>query len=549
MAWLPLAPTANSVATRRTGRRAPIPAAIPIVGRFLLPNVAAMLLAVTLFYCLFLNVGGESLFRDSDTGWHIRNGQRILAQSSLPASDPYSFSKPGSPWFAWEWLSDLVMGAAARMGGLTAVAALFAFAIAATAWLWTRLNFAMDGDFLLTGVFAPLMISAANPHWLARPHVFGWIVLLIWMQWFCGAPLSDRRASARRGNLIDGDRGTTLRSLFAAAAFTALWANLHASFFLAPLIAAIFALSHAVRPYIWPLEAREEHRYARHYTVIALAALAGSFVNPYGWHLHQHVISFLTDSRLTAQIAEFQAVNFSDPTATPLLIVLGLAALAAVVSLAQRNLAHAILAALFFWGGLRSARMIPLVALIVLPIANSAITAALRKTRDLRRPLLDRLDAALAYSARLRRFDMQLNSAVFTLAALTLGLVVLRAPAYASANGFPANEFPVAAAHAIEALPGNARILSTDHFGGYLIYRFDGSRKVFFDGRSDFYGADFLTRYTRLMAARPGWREIIARYGFTHALLPPDSQLAAALMQDGWNPLYRDRVATLLEAR
>ena len=30
----------------------------------------------------------------------------------------------------------------------------------------------------------------------------------------------------------------------------------------------------------------------------------------------------------------------------------------------------------------------------------------------------------------------------------------------------------------------------TDKFGGYLIYRFEGRRKVFFDGRSDFYPCD-----------------------------------------------------------
>jgi hypothetical protein len=536
MAWLPLAPTASSVALTRPAllRRTPraeFPAAIPPAGRFLLPNVAAMLMAVTLFYCLLLNGGGQSLFRDSDTGWHIRNGERILNQRALPASDPYSFSKPDAPWLAWEWLSDALMGAANQAGGLTAITALFAMAIAATAWLWTRLNFALDGDFLLTGLLAPLMISATNPHWLARPHIFSWLLLLSWML------------------LLERPIAPAWRSCVFACAFTALWANLHASFLLAPGIAAIYAISRATRPHIWPLDRKEEYGYARRYALIALAGLAGSLVNPYGWRLHEHVLSFLTDTRLTSQIAEFQPVNFADPTATLLLIVLSLAAFAAVLSFTQRNIAHAILAGLFFWAGLRSARMIPLAALIILPIANSALTAALRGTRNLRQSLAERLDSALAYSARLHRFDMQLNSAAFTLAVLALALVTLRAPAYARSHGFAANEFPIAAAGAIETLPANARILSTDHFGGYLIYRFDGSRKVFFDGRSDFYGADFLTRYTNMMAARPGWRETLTHYRFTHALLPPDSPLAAALIEDGWNPIYRDRVATLLEAR
>jgi len=40
---------------------------------------------------------------------------------------------------------------------------------------------------------------------------------------------------------------------------------------------------------------------------------------------------------------------------------------------------------------------------------------------------------------------------------------------------------------AVEQLPPDARILAPDKFGGYLIYRFAKKRKVFFDGRSDFY--------------------------------------------------------------
>jgi hypothetical protein len=179
----------------------------------------------------------------------------------------------------------------------------------------------------------------------------------------------------------------------------------------------------------------------------------------------------------------------------------------------------------------------------MLPVANAAIVTAFRQIRSLRQPLLDRLDAALAYSARLRRIDLQFNGVAFATAAALLSLFLVRGAA------FPADTFPVSASQAVDRLPANARILTSDSYGGYLIYRFNGSRRVFFDGRSDFYGADFLDQYSTLAAARPGWRDIVARYRFTHALLPVSSSLAGALAQAGWNPLYRDGVATLLESR
>src|SRR5580658_9987258 len=185
--------------------------------QFLLPNLASMLAAATLIYCLFLYGAGEKLFRDSDTGWHIRNGESILANRALPHTDPYSFSKSGQPWVSWEWGSDVLMGLTHRFGGLRALTALFSLIISAASWLWCRLNFAMGGDFFLAGVFAPLMITTTSAHWLARPHVFSWIFLLgvlLFAEWgrqSCLQPAFSR--------------------LLLVAAASALWANLHASFF------------------------------------------------------------------------------------------------------------------------------------------------------------------------------------------------------------------------------------------------------------------------------------------------------------------------------
>ena len=43
-----------------------------------LPDVAMLVSIVALFFSLFLGDGPEKLFRDSDKGWHIRNGEAML---------------------------------------------------------------------------------------------------------------------------------------------------------------------------------------------------------------------------------------------------------------------------------------------------------------------------------------------------------------------------------------------------------------------------------------------------------------------------------------
>lgn len=477
----------------------------------LLPNLAAMLAMATLAYCLFLYGAGE-LFRDSDTGWHIRTGESILATRTLPRTDPYSFSKAGEPWIDWEWGSDVLMGLAHRVDGLRGVAVLTALSIGACSWLWCRLSFAAEGDFLIAALLAPPMVTTASLHWLARPHVFGWLFLLATMLY------------------LERVRRVGWPSLLAVAGVSAIWANLHASFFLGPGIALLYAAGHFLT----------DRAKSLRFVWIALAALAGSFLNPYGWHLHAHVLAYLRNEELTSRIAEFQSFNFHDKSATQVALTMGLGALGVVLALTQRKLAHFLVGSVLLFAALRSARVIPLVALAVLPLAIGAITQALHGVR--------RLKLALDYSAGLRAIDARVNGGIFTVVATALMLIALRAPAFSQQIGFSAKQYPVRAADAIAKLPENARIAATDHFGGYLIYRYSGTRKVFFDGRSDFYGAEFMQGYFVLNTARPGWREIVRSFGFTHALLPTDSALADALEHAGWSRLATDPVATLWEA-
>jgi hypothetical protein len=156
------------------------------------------------------------------------------------------------------------------------------------------------------------------------------------------------------------------------------------------------------------------------------------------------------------------------------------------------------------------------------------------------------VDSFLRYSDGLRAIDSRYRGLALAPVAALLLFALLRTPAIAARTGFPPDQFPVAAAAQVEKLPPGARILAPDKFGGYLIYRFHGARKVFFDGRSDLYGSEFLKQYARMTQLRPGWRSQIDEFGFTYALLPNDYSLVPALEALGWKCLYRDETATLL---
>jgi hypothetical protein len=442
------------------------------------PDVALVAACVTAFYCLFLFQGYQKLFRDSDAGWHIRNGERIIATRSVPRTDLFSFTRSGQPWFAWEWLADLAVGALHRAAGLRAVALFYAAAIAAGVWLWFRLHWQMRGDFLIACAMAPLLLSTASIHWLARPHVLGWLFLL-WTLWYA-------------------ERGRANRVVVFLV--TVLWANVHPSFIFAPLI---FALHRQ-----WPA---------------AAAALTAPLLNPYGPALYVHIYKYLTDSELLSRIGEFQSFDFRAPGAAQIIITVILGMIGGTLALTLRRYHYFALAVLLTALALRSARGLPLCALLLLPIANSAISASWKWD----------------YSARLRAIDARFRGYALIPVVLAALFFLLRFVP----TGFSPEDFPVAA---YDHVPANARLFAPDRFGGYLIYRSDGRLPVFFDGRSDLYGAQFLKSYGRLVQVRPGWRDWWDQFHFTHALLPHDAPLLAALEQIGWQPIYHDKTATLL---
>jgi hypothetical protein len=93
------------------------------------------------------------------------------------------------------------------------------------------------------------------------------------------------------------------------------------------------------------------------------------------------------------------------------------------------------------------------------------------------------------------------------------------------------------------------RIFTTEEWGGYLIYRMYPGIRVFIDGRSDFYGADFGQKYLDVIRAQYTWRKTLNEAGVDTILLPADTELCGALKETSdWRLTYDDGVALLFRA-
>src|SRR5271166_772007 len=81
----------------------------PVWIRWFLPSIGDLFFVALVGVLVFTNLSVR-LLGDAGIGWHIRTGQIILATHSIPHVDPFSSSMSGHPWFAWEWLYDVLVG-------------------------------------------------------------------------------------------------------------------------------------------------------------------------------------------------------------------------------------------------------------------------------------------------------------------------------------------------------------------------------------------------------------------------------------------------------
>src|ERR1700748_3223752 len=137
----------------------------------LLPSLTDFAFLMPLAFLFGRMNGVKTLLSDCDTGWHIRTGEWILANHQAPMSDIFSFSKPGAPWFAWEWLSDIVFARLSAWGGLQAVV-LFSILLISATFTGVYLLARRKSNPVVAILVTMLAGAASSIHWLARPHLF-----------------------------------------------------------------------------------------------------------------------------------------------------------------------------------------------------------------------------------------------------------------------------------------------------------------------------------------------------------------------------------------
>ena len=520
---LPDIPTAAS-RPQAESCRAPGAARARLWTRLLQPSLFdVLLLAVPLWFFGLAEGGIRLLLVDGDTGWHIRTGEWILANRSFVHHDLFSFSKAGEPWFAWEWLADVILALLHSSGGLQAVA-LFGLVVGT---LFCGVVFRMmvwrGANFWVALPLAFAAFTAATLHLLARPHIFTMLFVPLAAWW------------------IQADLRRPSPWIWLLAPFTILWTNLHGGGLALVSLLGLASAGLAAESVFGQRQWGQALRYA----ALTAACLAASLVNPYGWKLHAHTLDYLRADHIRNIVGEFRSPSFrGEPMLHYELVLLAACAVSGLLLARRRFVAPFWI---LFWAhaSLQSARHIPLFVAVALPFVAGELQQLWDAwaARGGRRSTLAVLtELAEGFGRDLRRMTPW--------PAVVLGLAVAGVLPLPRIDDFPGEHFPAGMVRKHGALMQEARILTKDQWADYLIYRLHPRVKVFFDGRSDFYGKDLAMEYLGMMEGRHDWRELLEKYRFDTVLLPPGVPLASLLkISPEWTVVDDDGAAVLFRRK
>jgi hypothetical protein len=281
----------------------------------------------------------------------------------------------------------------------------------------------------------------------------------------------------------------------------------------------------------------EEYTYKAKLVAMTFAAcLLTSLCNPNGYHILIFPFALASDPFLMNNVTEFLSPNFHEPLIFKYLLLASIALFA--LSRTTLNLIELGLVILTTYMALYSARYIPLYAIITAPIL-------LR--------LIDRLQHNLSPSVMnwLAR-----RSAGFSLIdRLSLGylwptavILVILTLAHISRlhTEFDDKRFPTRAVEFIlaESIPGT--MFNNEEFGDYIIYKAWPKYRVFFDGRSDMYGAILGGEYLKVTRTLPGWQDVLKKHQVDWIFFNTGSTLSSALNTNpAWQLIYSDPVASI----
>jgi hypothetical protein len=450
---------------------------------------------------------------DPDVWWHVKVGESLLQTHHFFDGDPFSFTVLGQPWMSCEWIGDVLLALAARIGGVQGLDALFliegaAIVIALYVLATMRAKNSKAG-FAACALLLPLALLSFN----LRPQMLGYLFLVLTLI------------------ALERFREGHHRAIWFLPPLFLIWVNAHGSFPIGLGTIGLYWMSGFINFRAGRLEARAwTPSERRSLSTVLLLCFAALLVTPYGSRLaaYPFEVAFKLPQGVAA-VQEWRTMPFNEPGGK-LFLVLLLGFLVAQITFDIKWRLEEI--GLFLFGTLMACLHLRFL-LIFIPFFL---------------PLV-----AVIFARWLPAYDRKKD--IYFMNAALMALVLLGIwrffPTRGDLDQKIAQDFPVNAVNYMQQHAVPDPLFHSYGFGGYLIYSRWPEHKIFIDGRADpFERGGVFIDYLYIVELHPGALSVLRNYGIRSVLLQRGENLIGVLdASPEWTRVYADEVSVLFVRR
>ena len=461
---------------------------------------------------------------DPDFWWHLKTGEYIIQNHSIPHADVFSQTRMGSEWITHEWLSEVFMYGVYRLAGFAGLIVIFALLVSASFWVVYIRFRSRVGHPLVAALALVLGAAATTLVWGARPQIFTLLLASIFLY------------------VLDNYyRKEFNRAIWLLVPLMVLWVNLHAGWVLGIVLIAL-TLSGLVLDVLFRAESRET-LWERGPALLGvlIACSAAICINPSGTRMYSYPLETVTAATFMRYVEEWKSPDFHQPHFQAVLILMLATFFFLAISNKRERPGRLLLLLATCSAMLRFGRNVPFFSLVATPLFAEHLWEWVKG-----QPWSTRLFASTETETRKRSIPrIAINSLIILVALSLCGLAARHAVAEQPPT--EAQEFPKAAVDYIQTQRPPQPIFNDYAWGGYLIWRLYPDYPVYIDGRADVFGEKLVEEFIEVNDGKPRWRELLQQYGAKTVLVKRDSALASLLGNDSrWQKVFEDKQAVVL---
>ena len=443
-------------------------------------------------------VGLRFAYSTVDLAYLIRAGEAMLHRPGVLRVDTFTFTAAGHAWLNQQWGAEVLLASLYRVGSWEGLAVVRLALVSVIFWLEFLSCRAAGASSRAAGWLTLCALFVSIDGLTLRPQLFGAasFALTLW---------------------IIAGRARRPRLLWWIPAIVLVWANVHGSFVLAPLLLGL----------TWLEDRRRAASIARTELLAAAACVAVAFVNPFGPRIWTYVASLTTDPEIRHLIEEWQRTR--PDSLMGVAFYVSVAAVVALALIRRPRLGWPRLVALgvFFLLGFQAVRGVMWWAL-----AAPVLIADLFPEKAGRKDEPTPLNLAIAG----------------IIIVLMVPLLPWFRPTYAKdTTSFSATDglllhAPVALSEAVAAgtEPGS-RIFVEQMWSSWFELELPDD-PVFVDPRIELFPAEVWEQYLLVLSAGEGWDEVLDRWGVDVVVVSRErSALVSAIRgHPSWRRLAED---------